>query len=104
MRRAARLSAGSGCLCYIWLTRCGLESRGCAEGLGAAMSGKFGIIAAAIILAAALAGGIRDIFGGDMRRSLTASAQQETTGAAPSTAEQIEGDYDAAVKTVTDNY
>jgi carboxyl-terminal processing protease len=69
------------------------------------MSRKFGIFAAAIILAAALAGGIRDIFGGSMHRSLTASSQQATaTSEAPSTAEQIEGDYDAAIKTVSENY
>jgi carboxyl-terminal processing protease len=66
------------------------------------MSWKFGIFAAAIILTAALAGGIRDIFGGDIRsRSVPA---QEATNTATSTAGQIEGDYDGAIKTVTDNY
>ncbi|HEX8649245.1 MAG TPA: S41 family peptidase [Pyrinomonadaceae bacterium] len=63
------------------------------------MSVKFGILAAAIILSATLAGGMRDIFGEDLRMSLSAPTQD-----ASSTSDQIEGDYDAAVKTVTDNY
>jgi carboxyl-terminal processing protease len=65
------------------------------------MSTKFGIVAAAIILSAALAGGIGDIFGGSRHRSL---APQESTRTAASTADQIEGDYDAAIQTVAANY
>ena len=66
------------------------------------MSGKFGIIAAVIILSAALAGGIRDIFGGNMRRKPLSSPEANNT--APSTAEQIEGAYDEAIQAVTANY
>jgi carboxyl-terminal processing protease len=67
------------------------------------MSGKFGIVAAVIILSAALAGGIRDIFGGHIRsrKPLPASEANYTP---PSTAEQIEGAYDEAIQAVSANY
>ena len=70
------------------------------------MSGKFGIVAAVIIISAALAGGIRDIFGGDVRRSSSSKSlsTQETINTAAGTADHIEGDYDEAIKTVTANY
>lgn len=67
------------------------------------MSGKFGLVAAAIILSAALAGGIRDIFGGNMR-SRKSMPSPEAANPAPSTAEQIEGAYDEAIQAVSANY
>jgi carboxyl-terminal processing protease len=67
------------------------------------MSGKFGIVAAVIILSAALAGGIRDIFGGNMRRKPLPSPVANHTATASAT-EQIEGAYDEAIQAVTANY
>ncbi|MGB7925312.1 MAG: S41 family peptidase, partial [Pyrinomonadaceae bacterium] len=68
------------------------------------MSGKFGIVAAVIILSAALAGGIRDIFGGNMLGSSKPLSSTETNNSTPTTAEQIEGAYDEAIQAVAANY
>ena len=66
------------------------------------MSRTFGIVAAAIILTATVAGGIRDIFGGNWRGG--ASSSQETVSAAANAGQDIESDYQEAVSTITAKY